>query len=663
MEPTTTPTLPPPMPAGAAPSASTADLVALITQFEGTPEQFLLQVLAFQCRLTGALGAAVVRAVPAAKPQDAPVAPDAEEQDDAEAQPQWQFQVLASYPPIKPGTAPPQWLSAGAEAMGSLLEAAEPVASALVEPQSDPDAVGMGFEQDPSYLVLVPLRVGKPEQGVAVFFLRELGERQRAQTTKLLELCAAMLCAYEMRLALQQRQQAMQIVQRGLDVLGGINTQHKLNAAAMALVNEVAGRFGAERVSLGFLLGRYVKVRAISHTEKVNRKMKLVQELEAVMEECLDQDVEVLHPPPQGASYVSRAAGELNGKYGPMNICSLPLRKDRQVQAVLTVERAKEKPFRGDDVQTLRLVCELCTARLLDLHEHDRWFGARWVTSARRGIKALAGPKHTWWKVGFVAAVLFLLGATFLKGTYKVEAPFVIEAVTRQVVAAPFDGEIKLVNVEVGDTVTAGQTVLAEMKTDKLLGEIAAATADMARFQKQAELARQENKPSEAEIARHQMEQARARRDLLQYELRRAKLVAPIDGIVVVGDLKKRQGGPTQTGEVLFEIAPLDAMRAELKVPDDRIADVALGATGELAAASHPGSYLRFEVERIHPVAEVDSGGNVFPVRVKLLDAPPPGVELSPGVAGVAKVHAGEMAYLKIWTRDLVNWVRMKLWI
>ena len=35
-----------------------------------------------------------------------------------------------------------------------------------------------------------------------------------------------------------------------------------------------------ERVSLGFFKGRYVQLRAMSHTEKFSRKMKIVQELE-----------------------------------------------------------------------------------------------------------------------------------------------------------------------------------------------------------------------------------------------------------------------------------------------------------------------------------------------------------------------------------------------
>jgi hypothetical protein len=35
---------------------------------------------------------------------------------------------------------------------------------------------------------------------------------------------------------------------------------------------------------------------------------------------------------------------------------------------------------------------------------------------------------------------------------------------------------------------------------------------------------------------------------------------------------------------------------------------------------------------------------------------------LRPGMEGVAKVDIGRAPYGYLWTRDLVNWIRMRLW-
>src|SRR4051794_40225939 len=77
-----------------------------------------------------------------------------------------------------------------------------------------------------------------------------------------------------------------------METLTSVNAPARFMAAAMALCNELAARWKAERVGIGFLKGRYVRLQALSHTEKITRHMQLVQDIEAGMEESLDQDVE-----------------------------------------------------------------------------------------------------------------------------------------------------------------------------------------------------------------------------------------------------------------------------------------------------------------------------------------------------------------------------------
>src|ERR1700722_4729229 len=71
------------------------------------------------------------------------------------------------------------------------------------------------------------------------------------------------------------------------ETLSAVNAPARFMAAAMALCNELASRYKAERVGIGFLKGRYVRLQALSHTEKITRHMQLVQDIESSMEECL----------------------------------------------------------------------------------------------------------------------------------------------------------------------------------------------------------------------------------------------------------------------------------------------------------------------------------------------------------------------------------------
>ncbi len=108
----------------------------------------------------------------------------------------------------------------------------------------------------------------------------------------------------------------------------------------------------------------------------------------------------------------------------------------------------------------------------------------------------------------------------------------------------------------------------------------------------------------------------------------------------------------------LFEIAPLDSLRAELYVPEDEISEVRIEQEGRLATASFSDQRLRFIVERINPADEVVNNRNVFKVRVRLLETRP---WIRPGMEGVAKITIEKRRYAWIWSRKAVNWIRMKL--
>ncbi len=398
----------------------------------------------------------------------------------------------------------------------------------------------------------------------------------------------------------------------------------------------------------------------MSHTEDYSRKMQVVVDIESAMEECLDQDVEILSPAEQDVTYISRAAGKLSQDYGRQVVLSMPLRRDGECIAVLTLERPADKAFSADEIETIRLVCELCSARLKNLYEYNRWFGTTIAIKSRKFFAGFLGPRHTWAKVMTIlcfAAILFLI---FAKGQFKAQAPFVLETIEQQVVPAPFDGYLKSVEVEIGEEIEGGISVLATLDTAELRLQLAAAKAERAGYLKEAAAAMRDNETARAQIARANADKSQAQIDLLNYYISKANLISPISGIVVKGDLKRQIGAPVKTGDLLFEVCPLESMRAQLMVPEDLIFYIKVIQEGRLATASYPNKPIKFVVERVNPMAEVVNQRNVFKVRVRLLETYP---WMRPGMEGVAKVSVGKRLYVWIWTRKITNWIRMKLWL
>jgi len=202
--------------------------------------------------------------------------------------------------------------------------------------------------------------------------------------------------------------------------------------------------------------------------------------------------------------------------------------------------------------------------------------------------------------------------------------------------------------------------VLATLDTVELRLQLAAAKAERAGYLKQSAAAMRDGETAQAQIAQANADKTQAQIDLYLYMIEQAQIVSPLTGTLVEGDLKRQIGAPVKTGDILFEVTPLDSLRAVLHVKEDQIVDVQVNQEGRLATASYPGQRVRFEVEQISPIAEVVNQENIFKVRVRLLDTPP---WMRPGMEGVGKIDLGKRSYAWIWTRKIGNWVRMKLWL
>jgi len=646
-----------------------AELFEKLSRYDGPVEGFLAHLVEIQCQSAGASGGAIMRISGEGRPQ-----------------------VLAVFPPAEPGTTPPVWLARAAELAPQVAGGG----ATDVRPLHDPeDLYGQPAK---SHLVMVPLTGGQGARGLAAYVL--LGDRdiELAARVERLELTIVLMGLHEMRLSLQRRNNDLGRLRVAMDTLAAVNEHTRFTAAAMAMCNETASTWQCERVSIGVLKGRYVQLKAMSGTEKVSRKMQLVQDIEAAMEESLDQDLEILAPSQPQATYVGRAATELSRRQGPSSVVSLPMRQGGKPVAVATFERPVENPFTDEQIEALRLTCELVTPRLMDLHTTDRWLGAKFAGGMRKALGVVVGAKHTWLKMIAILVSAFLAFAIFFKGDYTASADMTLQAEVQQVIPAPFEGILRKVNVKVDDKVASGQ-VLAELDTAELRERLLAAKVERGQAFKTAAEAMREDNTVRAQIARDDARKAQANINLLQQRINLASIRSPIAGTVISGDLEKHLGRRYELGDELIQAAPLDTIRAELLVNEDQIIDVRgkldenrertvkvraelaelgdgdqekrkqlteelaeleKGVGGRLTALGKPGMHFEFVIERITPVAKPVEGSNVFTIRVKLLE---PADWMQPGLSGVAEIYIDRRPYIYIWTRRLVNWVRMKLWL
>jgi RND family efflux transporter MFP subunit len=525
------------------------------------------------------------------------------------------------------------------------------------------DAAGMPA----AHLVAVRLDTAEKARAmVAMFRLDGVPQDAAVQALVRLRIAAETPLIYQLNAAAREERQKAARFASTLDLLVVLGAEKHFRAAAMTLCNELAARHRCDRVSLGWLVKNYVRLQAISHSDKFEKKMAVVRALESAMEEALDQDAEIVWPPPAAKSLegemaagpIARSHEEFARAQVVNHMASLPIRLNGRAMAVLTLERASGA-FSVDELQSLRLLCDQAAGRLGDLQLRDRWIGARVTGVAREKLAGLFGVEHTLAKVTVIAALIALDVLIFAKKSYRVEAPFVVKSDTLAQLAAPFEGYIDEVRFRIGDPVETGQVLLSLDERDLLLQE-AAAAAERRRYLAEAQKAESASEAADMRIALASAEQAKARLELVQHHLSQAKIRAPFAGFVVEGDLRERVAAPVKQGEVLLKVAKIEAMYPRADVPERDIHEIREGATGEIAFASRPQFTFPVRVERIEPVAESKEKGNIFTVRC-VFTGDGQGW-WRPGMSGVCKIDAGKRSLLWIFTHRTVDFLRLHFW-
>ena len=159
-----------------------------------------------------------------------------------------------------------------------------------------------------------------------------------------------------------------------LNLLATSLHHRRFQESATAVVTELAGLLACERVAIGFMRGQRCQLKALSHSASFGKKGNLIRDIEAVMDEAVDQHATVVYPPPaEGPLQVTRAHAVLAKQEGNGGICTVPLTEGERMLGALVLERPAGEVF---DERTV-LLCEHSASLLgplLDVkRKDDRW--------------------------------------------------------------------------------------------------------------------------------------------------------------------------------------------------------------------------------------------------------------------------------------------------
>lgn len=431
--------------------------------------------------------------------------------------------------------------------------------------------------------------------------------------------------------------------------------------SALQWADTLSNRFQCERVSIGYVRNRQVKLAVISGSSDNDLRSVSAKKIRLAMQESYDQKRTVVWPPGEdraGGFQITHNTEKLSTSHHNSQLLTLPLSKDDEIYAVVLLERTAENPFNETEVGFIE-----SSASLVGLGLEEKVQGQQ--SLLRHLKKSLINQLHKFITPGQLKRKLFLSGALVLlaffalvEGRYTVNADVALEPRQIRIVSAPFNGYLKNARVSAGDQIAAGAELAAMEDRDLRLEKIKW-LSQIEQDKKQYTESLADYDRSQAQILFAKMAQSKAQLAVTNSHLERSVIKAPFDALIVSGDLSKRVGGSINQGEEMFQISPMNAYRLILYVSEYKIRDVQVGQAGQVVLSSLPHKRFDFSVEKITPITEVREGGTFFRVEadIKTTDT-----AFRPGLVGIAKVDIDDRLLIDIWTHDLRKWLAMKLW-
>ncbi|MEQ8786461.1 MAG: efflux RND transporter periplasmic adaptor subunit [Pirellulaceae bacterium] len=416
-----------------------------------------------------------------------------------------------------------------------------------------------------------------------------------------------------------------------VELLARAQSQQDLQQAALSISSELQDFLGCRRIiiGLGSRPGGRVRIEAVSGMPGFDRRSEWSRAAEAALEEARVRDALTVWPPiAETERHAALAHERLSALCDNACLVSLPLRNEQQESLGAWLFVGESKQLQTPKTLAFIRAAETPVACCLDLVRRAS------PGPVARCARALLGRDQGWrWK-GACIAMLLMIAVGCLPMTYHVRCDCETQPVVRRFVAAPFAASLEKALVRPGDVVAKGQ-LLAKLDGRELRWELAALEAEYQGEAKKRDVAMAEGEAAEAQLARLGMQRVELRRRLLEHRSENLEIRSPLPGMVISGELDRSEGAPLAVGEVMFEIAPLDAMVLEVGVPESEIAYVEQGMQVEIILDAYPRHSWRGKVQKIHPRAEASQYQTVFIAEVVLENHRG---DLRPGMHGAAWV-------------------------
>lgn len=351
---------------------------------------------------------------------------------------------------------------------------------------------------------------------------------------------------------------------------------------------------------------------------------------------------------------------------------------------ILICERFDRRPFDVELRRQLEIVCQHSSIAIAKSMDFERLPFLSVMLGLRRRLRRSGVAALLKVAAGMLAIGLLVAGLVW-PVDFVVIATGAIQPVQRRDIFAPSDGIVEELHLKHDSKLRAGDVLLRihndelEFEITRILGEIQTAQQRLVALQTsrlENSLARRtEVDPTRVAGEEEQLKQALkglelqlAHRESQRQEL---AVTSPIDGVLLTWDVERLLlSRPVRAGQRLVTVADLTSdWQLELEVADRDVGHVL--AARRVAREPIPISFrLAAQPEktveaRLTEVADWTEATRANRSAVRMI-ASVDAVDrnrVRPGAAATARIHLGTRSRAFVWFRDIIEFLRVRLWL
>jgi multidrug efflux pump subunit AcrA (membrane-fusion protein) len=461
-----------------------------------------------------------------------------------------------------------------------------------------------------------------------------------------------------------------------------------IQRVAYRIANDGRVLIGCDRMTVAIRRGTQFKVAAVSGADQLHRHSESIAQLERLCRTVVLSGDPLWYSataeqPPEMPPQISEALSTYLDTSPAVGLAVIPLLPPAKSITqpppitVLILEQY-ERPFDTTTRDLVGTISEHCRLAITNAESLAAIPGHKlWLTVARPGWLSRWTTRTLAAAIAITAIIVTLLA---VPADVRIKARGELQPAVRHDVFAPRDGVVTKINVDHGQTVREGDTLVEirspelELEMQRVAGELETARKRLIAAQSErlqlkpsdtdARL-RQRRLTAEEEQYQQQVRDLSDRQSMLQKEQEALTVRSPLTGEVVTWNVQQQLNArPLRRGDALLTVADIAGpWQLELKVPSRRAGRL-LAARGDIhrpvsfALATNPGQTLDGKVTEIAPRMEIDESGESYILTT--VEVPRDKIEnRAPGATAFARIDCGRGSLAEAWFHDLIDAARL----